>query len=73
LSIYGLSLLSAVSHGIGQVVVIALIYENILMLNYLVIMMISGIITGLLIAALSKIVVLRLKMFPAESSNYEIN
>ncbi|OQC11536.1 MAG: Heptaprenyl diphosphate synthase component I [Tenericutes bacterium ADurb.Bin087] len=73
LSIYGLSLLSAVTHGVGQVVVIALMYENVLMLNYLIVMMISGIITGLLIAALAKIVILRLKMFKEEECNYEVN
>lgn len=73
LSIYGLSLLSAVMHGVGQVVMIAIIYQNALMLNYLIIMTISGIISGLLIALLSKIVILRLKMFKEEECNYEIN
>jgi len=73
LSIYGLSLLSAVMHGVGQVVMIAIIYQNALMLNYLIIMTISGIISGLLIALLSKIAILRLKMFKEEECNYEIN
>lgn len=73
LSLHGYSLLSAVTHGAGQVLVIAWMYENILMLNYLVIMITSGVITGLLVASVAKVVILRLRMFKIESSNYEIN
>lgn len=72
-SLYGLSIISAVMHGTGQVLVIAWIYENILMLNYLVIMIASGLVTGLLIAWLAKTVILRLRIFKIENSNYEIN
>ncbi len=72
-SLFGLSLISAVMHGLGQVFAIALIYEDVLMLNYAYIMILSGIITGLLIATLSRIVILRLRNFKIESSNYEIN
>lgn len=60
LSLFGLSLISAVTHGIAQVFVIALIYENLLMLNYMFIMILSGLITGILIAFLSRIVIMRL-------------
>lgn len=73
LSLYGLSLVSAVMHGVGQVLVITWMYENILMLNYLGVMIISGMITGLLIAWVSRLVILRLRMFKVESSNYELN
>jgi uncharacterized membrane protein len=48
-------------HGVGQVLVISWIYENILMMNYLVIMIPSGLITGLVIASLSRIIIYRLK------------
>lgn len=61
LSIFGLSIVSAAMHGVGQVVVISWIYENILMMNYLVIMIPSGLITGLVIASLSRIIIFRLK------------
>ncbi|MDY0213949.1 MAG: Gx transporter family protein [Bacilli bacterium] len=73
LSLYGYSLISAVTHGLGQVIVIAWMYENDLMLNYAGIMILSGIITGLLVASVAKVVILRLRMFKIESSNYEIN
>lgn len=72
-SLYGYSLISAVTHGVGQVLVIAWMYENILMLNYLFIMIVSGVITGLLVAGVARVVILRLRMFKIESSNYEIN
>lgn len=72
-SLFGLSLLSAVSHGIGQVVAISLIYEDWLMLNYAYIMISSGIVTGVLIATLSRIIILRLRNFEMERSNYEAN
>ena len=72
-SLFGLSLISAVMHGVGQVLVIAWMYENVLMLNYLVIMIISGMITGLLVASVARIVIMRLRTFTRESSNYEIN
>ena len=66
-------MISAVMHGAGQVLVIAWMYENVLMLNYLVIMIASGLVTGLLVAWLAKTVILRLRIFKIESSNYEIN
>lgn len=72
-SLYGLSMISAVFHGVGQVSVIVVMYQNVAMFNYLVIMIFSGLVTGLLIAGLSRIVILRLRMFKIESSNYEIN
>ena len=72
-SLFGLSMISAIFHGVGQVIVIVFMYSNLGMLNYLFIMIFSGIVTGLLIAALSRIVILRLRMFKIESSNYEIN
>ncbi len=72
-SLFGLSLLSAVTHGIGQVAMIAVLYEDVLMLNYAYIMIASGIVTGVIIASLSRIVILRLQSFKIESSNYEIN
>lgn len=73
LSLYGLSMLSAVMHGAGQVITIVYLYQNVGMFNYLVIMTISGVITGLLIAALAKIIILRLKALYGDDVNYEVS
>jgi heptaprenyl diphosphate synthase len=69
-SLYGLSLMSATLHGVGQVIVIAIIYQNAAMLYYVYIMLFSGIITGLIIAFLSKVILKRLFKFFKEV-NYE--
>lgn len=71
-SIYGLSMISALTHGVGQVVVIAIMYENILMLNYLVVMAASGLVTGLLIASLSRVIIYRLSpLISSKEHTYE--
>lgn len=72
-SIYGLSMLSAVFHGVGQVTMISILYQNVLMFNYLFILMFSGIIMGLLVAYLSRIILLRVKFRGIKELNYENN
>ncbi len=72
-SLYGLSMTSAVFHGVGQVSMISLLYQNVLMFNYLFILMFSGIAMGLLIAFLTKIILLRVKFRGIEETNYENN
>lgn len=51
-SIYGLSMSSAVMHGIGQIIMVVFIYSLPEMINYLPILIISGIISGNVLALL---------------------
>ncbi len=73
LSLYGLSMMSAVFHGVGQVAMISLLYQNVLMFNYLFILMFSGIIMGLVIAFLTKVILSRVRFQGIEGGNYENN
>ncbi len=61
ISIIGVSIIGAVSHNIGQFVVISIIYVGVSLWFYLPILLISGIITGLLTAILLKILLPVLK------------
>ena len=51
-SIFGLSMSSAVMHGVGQIIMVVLIYSLPEMINYLPILIISGIISGNVLALL---------------------
>ena len=51
-SIFGLSMSSAVMHGIGQIIMVVFIYSLPEMINYLPILIISGIISGNVLALL---------------------
>lgn len=55
ISIIGISVVGAVSHNIGQFIVVSIIYVGISLWFYLPVLLISGIITGLLTATLLKI------------------
>lgn len=57
LSIFGLSINGAIFHGLGQVIVVSIIYQTFSMINYMVILLISGIISGFLMALVSKLVI----------------
>lgn len=61
-SIFGLSMMSAMFHGVGQILMVAWLYESIFMVNYLPILMMSGLVAGLLVAKVSQQVLLRLKV-----------
>ena len=58
-SIYGLSCISAVFHGVGQMIAVSIIYNTFGLVMYYPILMISGIITGLLTALLTSLVLLK--------------
>jgi heptaprenyl diphosphate synthase len=62
LSIFGLSLVGAVFHGIGQIGMVALLYQSIFMINYLPVLMTSGVIAGLIVALISREVLYRVKL-----------
>ena len=57
LSIFGLSINGAIFHGVGQVLVVSFIYQTFSMINYMTILLISGIISGFLMALISKLVI----------------
>ena len=59
-SIYGLSMGSAVMHGVGQIIMVVLIYSLPEMINYLPILIISGLISGNVLALLSSEILKRL-------------
>lgn len=61
LSIFGLSLIGAVSHGVGQIIMVTYLYQTPYMMNYLPLLIVTGMIAGLVIAYLSKEVLIRLK------------
>lgn len=72
-SLYGLSMMSAVFHGVGQVAMISILYQNVLMFNYLFILMFSGVLMGLIIAFLTKTLLTRVKFQGIKEVNYENN
>ncbi|MDD7735919.1 MAG: Gx transporter family protein [Bacilli bacterium] len=59
-SIYGLSCTSAVFHGIGQIIVVLIIYNSFGLVIYLPVMMITGVITGYLTSFASSLVLSKL-------------
>jgi len=59
-SIYGLSINGAIFHGIGQVIVVSIIYQTIAMINYAIILTISGVISGFLMALITKTIITKL-------------
>lgn len=60
ISIFGIGVNGAIFHGLGQVIVVSIIYSTIQMFNYLIMLTISGIISGLLMAYISKLVIEKL-------------
>jgi heptaprenyl diphosphate synthase len=59
-SIFGLSLTSAVFHGLGQIIAVSIIYQSSAMFAYFPVIFATGLITGILIAGLSREVLRRL-------------
>lgn len=63
-SIYGLSVVSAMFHQVGQIIMVMIIYQLPEFINYLPVLLLSGSISGVLVAFLtSKILVLLNKIF----------
>lgn len=60
-SLLGISVAGGVSHNIGQLIVAILIVENLSMLYYAPVLLISGVVTGLLIGWLTAEVIRRIK------------
>lgn len=61
MSIFGLSMVSAVFHGIGQIMMVSWLYQSIYMINYLPILVVTSLFAGLIIAKLSQQVLFRIE------------
>ena len=59
-SIYGLSVVGAMFHAIGQVFMVILLYNNLYMINYLVVLEVASVISGLLTAFIASITLQKL-------------
>ncbi len=59
-SIYGLSITSSIFHQFGQIIMIIFIYKMLAMINYLPFLMCCGFISGILVAIISKTVIVQL-------------
>ena len=59
-SIYGLSIVGALFHSLGQVLMVMFLYDNIYMINYLPLLEIVSIISGCLTAFISANVLMKL-------------
>ena len=59
-SIYGLSIVGAMLHSFGQVLMVMLLYDNVYMINYLPLLEIVSIISGCLTAFISANVLIKL-------------
>ena len=58
--IYGISATGAVFHGLGQVLVVSLLYGTIQMMWYMLVLVVSGAITGVLMAIVTSLLIKKL-------------
>lgn len=61
LSTVGVSMLGGVCHNIGQIIVAAIVMQTIQIAYYLPVLLVAGLLTGLLLGILSKLIVDRVK------------
>ena len=61
LSLIGVSVLGAVLHSVGQVAVAVMLFENTVIFSYLPVLLITSVITGFFVGAVSNILVNRLR------------
>ena len=59
-SIYGLSVIGAVFHALGQVLMVMILYNSVYMINYLVILEITSVISGVLTAFIASVTLQKL-------------
>lgn len=59
-SIYGLSVIGAVFHALGQVLMVMILYSSIYMINYLVILEVTSVVSGLLTAFVASLTLQKL-------------
>lgn len=61
LSVIGISMLGGISHNIGQIIVAAIVMETIRIAYYLPVLLVAGLITGMLMGIISKLIIDRFK------------
>ncbi len=61
LSVIGVSMLGGISHNIGQIIVAAIVMETIRIAYYLPVLLVAGLITGMLMGIISKLIIDRFK------------
>lgn len=73
-SIYGLSVVGAIFHSLGQVLMVMLLYSNVYMINYLVILEITSIISGVITAFVASVTLQKLpkRMIEGGKSNGQV-
>lgn len=59
-SIYGLSVVGALFHALGQVLMVMLLYSNVYMINYLVFIEIASVISGVITAFIASVTLQKL-------------
>lgn len=59
-SIYGLSVVGAIFHALGQVLMVMLLYNTVYMINYLVILEIASVISGVITAFIASVTLQKL-------------
>ncbi|MDE6111409.1 MAG: Gx transporter family protein, partial [Eubacterium sp.] len=59
LSVIGVSMLGGICHNIGQIMVAAVVMETINLAYYLLVLLVAGLLTGLLLGIVSKLVINR--------------
>jgi len=65
-SIFGVSVIGAIFHGLGQIIMVAILYQTTYIVTYVLIMTASGVISGILMALLC---VLLIKRLPKMNNN----
>ena len=63
LSLIGISIIGAIGHNIGQLIVASLIIENILAIGYLPFMLMASLVTGMFVGLVSRYTIPKLKHF----------
>ena len=59
-SIYGLSVIGAIFHGLGQIIMVAILYQTPYIVTYVLVMTASGLVSGILMALLGALLIKRL-------------
>lgn len=59
-SIYGLSVVGAIFHALGQVLMVMLLYSNVYMINYLVFIEVASVISGVITAFIASVTLQKL-------------
>ena len=63
LSTIGVSMLGGIFHNVGQIIVAAIVMRTVQIVYYLPVLLIAGMVTGLLLGVLSKLIIDRVKKF----------